>query len=131
PWTPAAIRTYGAHAPCRREGEVRAADEMSVSQGLGQYTGDEKPPVPPLGGREVDAHGPGGGAGSSVVELRDEPARLLDTSLGLGGARLGAPAEPGDLASDRVGERFLVGGLPAHVVVAASEEVAVASVGLA
>src|SRR5438876_423134 len=127
---PAAVRAYEADARSRRDGEVEAADERVVSKGLGQSTGDEEPPGPPLGGGEVDAHGPGGGARSSVVELRDEPARLLDTSLGLGGARLGAPAEPGDLATDRVGERFLVGDLPAQVVVAASEEVAVAAVGL-
>src|SRR5207248_8347825 len=84
---PAAVRAYEADARPRRDGEVEAADERVVSKGLGQSTGDEEPPGPPLGGGEVDAHGPGGGARSSVVELRDEPARLLDTSLGLGGAR--------------------------------------------
>ena len=63
-------------------------------------------------------------------ELLDEPARLLDARLGLGGARLGAAAQPLDLAPHPVGERLLVGRLPAQELVAPREELAVAPVRL-
>ena len=71
------------------------------------------PAVPPAAAR------PG------VPELLDEPAGLLDAPLRLGGARLGAAAQPLDLAAHRVGERLLVGGLAAQELVAAGEELAV------
>ena len=69
-------------------------------------------------------------AGPRVVELGHEAARLLDPALGLGGARLGAPPQPFDLAPDGVGERLLVGGLAAQELVAAREKLAVRPVGL-
>ena len=62
-----------------------------------------------------------------LVELGHEPSGLLDTPLGLRGACLGAAAQPLDLTPDGIGERFLVGGLPAQEVVATGEELAVAS----
>src|SRR5262249_12041134 len=59
-----------------------------------------------------------------------EPLRLLDAAPGFGGAGLGAAPQPLDLPAHRVGERLLVGGLPAQEVVAAREELAVRPVAL-
>ncbi len=121
----AAVRTHEADPRAGRDGQIEAADERAAAEGLRQPARDKEPAGPALRGREVDAHGAGGGARSRVAELGDEAAGLLDAALGLGGARLGAPPQPLDLAPDNSGERFLVGGLAAQEIVPAGEEVAV------
>src|SRR6266851_6110822 len=69
-------------------------------------------------------------ARARVPELLDQPVRLLDAALGLGGAGLGAPSQPLDLAADGIGEGLLVGGLAPHEFVAPGEELAVPAGGL-
>src|SRR5207244_5871311 len=69
-------------------------------------------------------------ARAGVLQLLDEAPRLLDASLRLRGARLGAAAQPLDLAPDRVGERVLVGRLAAQELVSARQELAVPALGL-
>ncbi len=91
---------------------------------------DEEPLRLPRRSRELDARGPTDGALAGVGELLLEAIRLLDSSAGLGGARLRSLAQPLDLAPDGVGERLLVGRLPSEELVAAGEELAVAAVRL-
>src|SRR6185436_9912636 len=90
----------------------------------------QQPPRAALRGREVDARGRRRAARAPVLQLLDQPPGFLDPSLGLGGARLGAAAEPLDLAPDGVGQGVLVGGLTLEERVAAREELAVGAVRL-
>src|SRR2546427_833730 len=85
---------------------------------------------PPLRGREVDPRRGRDPTRPAVLELLDEPPRLLDAPLRLGGARLGTAAEPLDLAPHGVGQRFLIGLLSTQKLVAARQELAVSPVGL-
>ena len=126
----AAVRADEADARAGRDGEVEVADERAAAERLRQSARDEQLARPARRGQELDAGGAAGGPRPGVAELLDEAARLLDASLRLGGARLRAPPQPLDLAPDGVGERLLVGGLPAQELVAAGEELAVPPVGL-
>jgi hypothetical protein len=85
---------------------------------------------PALRRREVDTRGGRRTARPALGQLVDEPLRLLDAPLGLGRAGLGAAAQPLDLPPHGVGQRLLVGRLPAQEVVAARQELAVASLRL-
>jgi hypothetical protein len=55
-----------------------------------------------VGGGEVDAGGGGLDALVDVAQLADEFVRVVDAGLGLGGAGLGAAAQPLDLGLDAV-----------------------------
>src|SRR5262249_56320278 len=108
-----------------RDDQVEIADEPPAAARDREATRDEQPARPAQRRREVD---PGCGREptcAGVLELLDEASGLLDAALGLLGARLGAPAEPLDLASHGVGERVLVGRLPAQELVPARQKFAV------
>ena len=126
----AAVRADQADARAGRDDEVEVADQTPAAERLRQAPRDQQPARPALRRHEVDARGGRDPARAAVLQLVDEPGRLLDPSLGLGRACLGAPAQPLDLAAHGIGQRFLVGRLPAQKLVAPRQEVAVSSLGL-
>ena len=75
-----------------------------------------------LGGGEVDSGGGGLGALVDFLELADEVVGVVDAGFGLGGAGLGAAAEPVDFDLDAVLEGVLELGLGLHVLLLALDE---------
>ena len=108
----------------------RSRKSDTAPERLREPARDEEPLRLPRRRRELDARGPTDAALASVRELLLKSIRLLDSPAGLGGARLRPLAQPLDLAADGIGERLLVGGLPAEELVAAGEKLAVAAVRL-
>src|SRR6266446_6649904 len=118
-------RSGSSHARCCSKRTVRRPSARSI-----EPASDQQVTGAAAGGDEVDAGGPGGTPRPRVAELLDEPVGLLDAAFRLGGARLGPAPQPLDLATDGVGERLLVRGLPPEELIAPDEELAVAPVGL-
>ena len=111
--------------------EVEVADEPPAAERLGDAARDEQLARPALRRGEVDPR-----AWPRALRARLSASSSISRSassmraLGLGRARLGAAAQPLDLAPHRVGQRLLVGRLPAQELVAARQELAVASLRL-
>ena len=126
----AAVGPDQADARARRDDQIEAAHQSPASERLGHSACDDQPARAALRGGEVDPRGGRETARAALRQLVDEPLRLLDAPLGLGRARLGAAAEPLDLPPHGVGQRLLVGRLPAQEVVAARQELAVAALRL-
>src|SRR5207249_8847272 len=113
-----------------REDEIEIADEPPAAERFRHAARDQEPAGPALRRGEVDPGRGGQTARAGVLQLLDEAPRLLDAPLRLRGARLGAAAQPLDLAPDRVGERVLVSRLAAQELVSARQELAVPALGL-
>src|SRR5262249_58196465 len=88
--------------------EAGRADDRRPAARAREAGRDEQPARPALRRREVDPRRGREPSRASVLQLLDEAPGLLDAALGLRGARLGAPAEPLDLAPHGVGERVLI-----------------------
>src|SRR5262249_30029453 len=117
-------------ASARRDDEIEIADEPAAAERLRQAARDQEPARAALRRDEVDAGGGGQPARASGLELLDQASGLLGAPPGPRRARLGALAQPFDLAPHGIGERFLIGRLPAQELVPACQEFAVAAVGL-
>src|SRR5262249_44040555 len=113
----AAVRADQPDASARRDDEIEIADEPAAAERLRQAARDQEPARAALRRDEVDAGRGGQPARASVLELLDQASGLLDAPPGLRRARLGALTQPFDLAPHRIGERFLIGRLPAQELV--------------
>src|SRR4029434_8665720 len=106
-------------------------DAQAPPERLREAARDYRRAAAAAGGGEVDVGGARDAARAGLAQLIDQAVRFLDPPLRLGGARLGALAQPLDLAAHRVGQGVLVGGLAGQELVAAGEELAAGGAGLA
>jgi hypothetical protein len=104
------------------DAEADAADDLAATERDGDVFEFDEALGLAVGGVELDAGGGGAGALVDVGELADEFVGVIDAGLGLGGAGLGASAEPVDFGLDAVAEALLHLGLGFHVELAAFEE---------
>ncbi len=127
----AAVRPQDAQPRAGRQRQADAVQDLLAFEGLAEFAGDEQLLGLAAGGGEVDAGGDRcRGAGLDLGQLVEEAVGLLDARLRLRGARLGAAAQPLQLAPRAVGERLLVLGLVAQHLVALLQEDAVGALDL-
>src|SRR6058998_2353474 len=81
-----------------RDDQVEIADEPPATTGSAEPARDQEPAGPALRRGEVDPGRRRRAARANVLQLVDEALGLLDAALRFRGARLGAAAEPRDLA---------------------------------
>ena len=104
----AAVAAEQAEPGARTQGQVQIGEQRCAAVALGQAGGGEQFFRFPAGAVEADAHLAGGTVAFAYPgEGLLQPPGLLDPVAGLGGAGLGAAAQPFGLPPQPVGQPFL------------------------